>query len=103
MDIGEAVYVSSRLVLGALAAFFAIMLWSRTRDAAWMLVVAGTIAAYGETVYSVLQLFGIGGENPLSIGSMPLASIALPCLPTAFFIAAFMVMVIRKYRFGQGR
>jgi hypothetical protein len=98
MDSGQVIYISSRLILGALASFFAIMVWSKTRDVAWMLMVIGTIAAYVETVYSILLLMGITGNNILTIGSVPLVSILLPCLPTVFFIAAFMVMVIRKYR-----
>jgi hypothetical protein len=95
MDAGELVFIVSRLSTGALAAFFAIMLWSRTRDIAWMLVVVGTIAAYVETVYSILDLFGVTG-NQVAIGSVPLAEIILPNLRTGFFIAAFVVMVVRK-------
>jgi hypothetical protein len=98
MDSGQVVYIVSRLALGALASFFAIMVWSKTRDVAWMLMVIGTIAAYVETVYSILALFGITGDGAFSIGSVPLVSIVLPCLPTVFFIAAFVVMVVRKYR-----
>ena len=98
MDSGQVIYILGRLSLGALASFFAIMLWSKTRDVAWMLMVIGTIAAYVETVYSILNLFGISGRNIFMIGSVPLMSIILPCLPTIFFIAAFVVMVIRKYR-----
>lgn len=98
MDSGQLVFILSRLVLGAAASFLAIMLWSRTRDAAWMLVVAGTIAAYVDTVYAILNLFGVNGGGFLVIGSVPLLSIVLPCLPTVFFIAAFAVMVARKYR-----
>ena len=96
MDSGQVVYIFSRLILGALASFFAIMLWSKTRDIAWMLIVAGTIAAYVETVYAILNLFGISGR--ITIGAVPLLSILLPCLPTAFLIAAFIVMVARKFR-----
>jgi len=98
MDLGQLLFILSRLILGALASFFAIMLWSKTRDVAWMLMVIGTIAAYVETVYSILNLFGINGGDILLIGSVPLMSIVLPCLPTIFFIAAFAVMVVRKYR-----
>jgi len=97
MDLGQVIYILCRLILGAFASFFAIMLWSKTRDVAWMLIVIGTIAAYGETVYAILTLFGIGG-GIFVIGSMPLMSIVLPCLPTLFFITAFVVMVARKYR-----
>ena len=97
MDTGQLVYIISRLSLGAIAAFFAILLWSRTRDIAWMLMVIGAIAAYVETVYSILELFGITGDNLLSIGSVPVISILLPCLPVFFIAAAFAVMVFRKY------
>jgi len=98
MDYGQVVYILSRLVLGALASFFAIMLWSKTRDVAWMLMVIATIAAYVETVYAILNLFGIEGGSILVIGTVPFMSILLPCLPTVFFISAFAVMVVRKYR-----
>jgi len=97
MDSGQIVYILSRLSLGALAAFLAIMLWSKTRDVAWMLMVIGTIAAYVETVYSILNLFGVSGGMFIFIGSVPLMSILLPSLPMVFFIAAFAVMVVRKY------
>jgi hypothetical protein len=98
MDIGEIVFIGSRLLFGALASFFAIMLWSKTRDVAWMLMVMGTIAAYAETVYAILDTFGIGGDQQIRLGSIPLVSIILPNLPTAFYIAAFVVMVARKSR-----
>ena len=97
MDSGQVVYILGRLILGAAASFLAIMLWSRIRDAAWILVIIGTIVAYAETVYSILTVLGIGGVH-LTIGSMSLLSVVLPCLPTVFFIAAFAVMVARKYR-----
>ena len=97
MDSGQLIFILSRLFLGALASFLAIMLWSRTRDVAWMLMVIGVIAAYGETVYAILNLVGVEGSF-FAIGSVPLMSILLPCLPMVFFIAAFAVMVARKYR-----
>lgn len=98
MDSGQLIYILSRLVLGALASFFAIMLWSKTRDVAWMLIVIGTIASYVETVYSILNMFGINGGSFFTVGSVAVMSILLPCLPTVFFITAFIVMLRRKYR-----
>ncbi len=98
MDAGEILYISSQLVLGALASFFAIMLWSKTRDVAWMLIVIGAIAAYVNTVYSILEFFGIVGDAVFSIGTVPLASIMLPILPPIFFSIAFIVMIVRKTR-----
>jgi len=98
MDLGQLIYTLSRLVLGGLASFLAIMLWARTRDTAWMLMVMGTIAAYGETIYTIISLYGINGGNIAIVGSMPLLSILLSNFPLLFFIAAFTVMVVRKYR-----
>ncbi|MCL1836441.1 MAG: hypothetical protein FWG46_02710 [Treponema sp.] len=98
MDSGQMILAYSRLILGALAAFFAIVLWSKTRDAAWMLIVAGTVVMYVEIVYSILELVGIAAGNVLAIGSVSLPAILLPSLRMAFFIAAFMVMVVRQYR-----
>ncbi len=98
MDVGEVIFISSRLVLGALACFFAILLWSKTRDIAWMLMVVGSIAAYAETVYAIMARFGISESIGLSIGSVPIASIVLPNLPTLSYIAAFLIMVVRKSR-----
>ena len=98
MDWGQVVYVLSRLILGAIVSFLAIMLWSRTRDVAWMLVIIGIIAAYVDTIYVIMSLFGIVNEGNFAIGSMPLMLILLSSLPAMFFIAALSVMVVRKYR-----
>jgi len=98
MDSGQIIQVVSSLVLGTAASFFAIMLWARTRDIAWMLMVIGIIVAYVETVYEILRIFGIVGANLLGIGAVSLISIVLSNLPMVFFVAAFAVMVVRKYR-----
>jgi hypothetical protein len=96
MDAGEVIYISSQLITGALASFFAIMLWSKTRDVAWMLIVIGAISAYVNTVYSILDYFGIIGDAVFSIGTIPFTSIVLPILPPIFLSIAFVIMIIRK-------
>jgi len=98
MESGQTSYILSQLAFGAIATFLAIMLWSKTRDAAWMLVVIGTIFAYIEIVYSILGIFGIDGGNLFLIGSVPLISFVLPLLRMTFFIAAFVVMIVRHSR-----
>ena len=98
MDSGQILYIICRLTLGGVAAFLAIMLWSKTRDPAWMFMVIGAIATYGEAVYSTLVFLGVIAESTIIIGSMSVASIVIPCLPILFFIAGFAVMVVRKYR-----
>ena len=98
MDTGQIVFFSMRLLLGACASFFAIMLWSKTRDVAWMLIVVGTIIAYIEIVYSILDFFGIGGGNIFVFGSISLVSFILSPLQLLSFIAAFLIMVLRQSR-----
>jgi hypothetical protein len=98
VDEGQLLYITIRLVLGAVAAFFAIMLWAKTRDMAWMFIVIGIIAAYVETVYSILEIFGITGQAALTIGSVSLLSILLSNLPAVFFLIALAIAVARKYR-----
>jgi hypothetical protein len=97
MDTGYLIFILSRLLLGALASLLAIVVWSRIRDAAWMLVIAGTIAGYAETFYSVLGVFGITGGTVFSAAEVPVAALALANLPVCFFIAAFSVMIARKF------
>lgn len=99
MDTGQIIFISGRLVLGALASFFAIMVWAKTRDAAWKLIVIGTLVAYIETVYSILTLFGVTENLTMYVGSVPLTAIVLSSLHAGFFIAAFLVMVVRRYRY----
>ena len=91
-------YIISQLSLGAAAVFFAILLWPRTRDAAWMLVIIGIILIYIETVYNILNVFGIGVDSFFLIGSVPVITIVLSSLRMLLFIAAFTIMVFRQTR-----
>jgi hypothetical protein len=88
MDWGQTISVYSRLILGAAAAFLAIMLWARKRDAPWALIAAGTVTAYAETVLSVVEIFGFD--------IVPLAAALLPALRMVFFTAAFFIMIVRR-------
>lgn len=84
-----------RLALGGIVAFLAILLWSKTRDAAWMSLVAGVVTQYAGIVYSMLVDLGIvlrGGPVVLGI---PLLTLLFTCVPTLFYIIAFILMLIR--------
>jgi len=98
MDSGQTIFIICQLVFGAVVTFLAIMLWSRTRDIAWMLIIIGVIVSYIEIVHSVLVIFGMGGNDLFPVGSVPLISFILPLLRMGFFIAGFLVMVIRQYK-----
>jgi len=98
MDTGQIFFVSSQLILGAVAAFLAIFLWPKIRDAAWMLIIFGIIVAYIETVYSVLEIFGINTGLFLIFDSVPIISFILPTIRMLFFISAFIIMIYKQLR-----
>ncbi|MDR2660363.1 MAG: hypothetical protein LBC27_10340 [Spirochaetaceae bacterium] len=96
MDSGSLVMIITRLFFSAVAAVFAIIIWSRTRDAAWMLIVLGTVSTYAETVYSILGVFGLTQNLFPAIGSVPVIAILVSCLPSIFFIAAFCAFLAKR-------
>lgn len=96
MEKGEFVLLLSRLSVAAVASFLAIILWSRTRDPAWMLMVVGTIALYADIIFSLLTLFGAVDPAAFSPGGIPVASLAFTNLPPIFYSLAFAVMIARK-------
>ncbi len=96
MPSSDLVLLVSRLVFAAIASFLAIVLWSRTRDSAWMLMVVGTIAAYADIIYSLLALFGAINPESLSLGGVHLGALVFSNLPYLFYSIAFIIMIVRK-------
>ncbi len=86
----------SRLGVGALGTFFAILLWSQTRDAAWVLVIIGTLVAYAEVVYSTLEAFGILSVESFSLSGIPVLRLVLANLPMLLLACAFIVVIARR-------
>lgn len=96
MEQPELVLYIIKLVLGGIAAFFAIMLWSKTRDTAWMSLVAGTIISYAGIVYEMLNKFDIYIVSGVTLLGVPLATLLFTVIPPLFYIAAFIMMLSRK-------
>ena len=92
----DLVLVISRMVLGAVCTFLAIILWSHTRDTAWMLVIVGVIVKYGEIVLSAFGIFGLVPERIIIIPGVLTIETLLALVPLCFFAAAFLVMILRN-------
>ena len=92
------IFIISRLVFGAGSAFLAIILWSRTRDSAWMFIVVGTIFRYGQIMYGTFGLFGIVKTDIILIPGYLGIDTVLENLPYLFFIIAFIIMIRRTFR-----
>ncbi len=98
MDTQSLVFIISRLVVGAGAAFLAIILWSKTRDSAWMFIVVGTIFRYGQIMYDTFGIFGVVEEDIVLIDGYLGIDTVLENLPYLFFIIAFIIMLRRTFR-----
>ncbi len=85
-----------KLVLGGITAFLAIMLWSKTRDAAWMSLVAGAVTSYAGIVYDMMVRLGIIIPGGVSVAGIPLATLLFTVIPSCFFILAFILMLVRS-------
>ena len=69
MSAADTILLVSRLATAAVAAFLAILLWSRTRDLAWMLIVIGVIASYADILFGLLAQPRPRGRVPILLFS----------------------------------
>jgi hypothetical protein len=95
----EAIPVIVRMVCSFIAAFPAIAIWSRTRDAAWMLVVLGAIFFFIDALYSTLVLIGLSTYELPFLQNLPLLQSILSGLPYLFLALGFLVFLIRNRRY----
>jgi hypothetical protein len=96
MSSEQMIMLLSKLILGSAAAFLSIILWSKTRDMAWMFVIIAVIIAYGEIIFQTLKTFGIIGPRFLVFSGIPFFELLLTNLPLLFFAIAFLLMILRK-------
>ncbi|HAK69519.1 MAG TPA: hypothetical protein DEO40_05150 [Treponema sp.] len=85
-----------KLVLGGIVAFLAILLWSKTRDAAWMSLVSGAVIQYAGIVYSMLIDFGVVFTTDLHLAGIPVTTLLFTIVPQLLFILAFALMIKRN-------
>lgn len=91
MTLAETVVFIVKLVVGGAAAFCAVLLWARTKDSAWMSVVAGTVVKYAGTVYSMMIELGILFPKEIIVFGIPVSTLVFTAVPDLFFIAAFII------------
>lgn len=81
------------LALGAIATFIAIMLWSLTREPAWMLVVVSVVLNFSEVVFQSLDRFGIVSLTDTQFLGIPVFWVVLRAAPWIFLILGLLAMV----------
>ncbi len=81
------------LALTGVAAFLGIMLWSMTREPAWMLVIIGVVLRFGDVVFQTLDRFGIITVADVRVMGTPLFWVLLRAVPLLFIIVGFVSMI----------
>lgn len=95
MQNSELILFIIKLVLGGIAAFLAILLWSKTRDPAWMCIICGTIIAYAGVVVDLMTTMGMIAIKGLEFSGLPLLTVIFAVIPVLFYIAGFLIMIRR--------
>lgn len=96
MQNSELILFIIKLVLGGVAAFLAILLWSKTRDPAWMCIICGTIISYAGVVVDMMTSLGMISIYGIVLGGISLLTLVFSMLPTLFYIAGFILIIIRS-------
>ena len=93
------VYYLVRAGLGAVGSVCAILFWPRNRDAAWVLVILGTLVLYLSLVFELLvKIKLLVPENFIVFGfpTFDIVALVLSASPFVFFAVAFVIMIARK-------
>lgn len=85
-----------QLITGAFATLMAILLWAKTRDTAWMLIIIAVVLWYGRILFQALEIFGVA-RLELSVPILNIIALAaLENLPIVFISLGIIVMINRK-------
>ena len=99
MTDSEVIPVFVRMICSFLAAFPAVALWSRTRDAAWMMVVLGALFLFVDALFSVLTMVGLVSYSLSFDGGRPLLQSVLAGLPGLFFSIGCLIFLAKNRRY----
>ncbi len=93
------VVMGLKLIVGFLAAFVSIILWSKTRDGAWLTVVLGVVFLYLGTLLNILKEFGFISYNSLLYGEIEILPLVFELLPFIFFGIGMLIFLIRVRKY----
>jgi len=98
MALKDIIMLTSQVSVGAIVTFFAILLWSHTREIEWMLVIMGALLKYVEILIHTLILLGVIQGDIYIIPRYVDVELLLKILPQLFYGAAFIVKLAKIVR-----
>lgn len=97
MEVDAVLAIAMPLSLGSVSTFVAVILWSVSRDSAWILVVVGVIIQYAGILYSILGDFGLISEDIAVIPGVLRLETLLESVAIGM-VAAGIVVALRQNR-----
>lgn len=85
-----------QLILLGIAAFLAILVMSKTREASWMFLVAGFLLSYCSLIYDFMTKLGVLSVGNIKIAEIPLSTLLQASVPTICFIISFILKLKKK-------
>lgn len=82
-----------RLSFGALATFLAIILWAKTREPAWMMIILAVLFLYGAIMFDTFSRFGIILDNYFIVQGVSIMKVLFEGLPLLFIILGLVFML----------
>ncbi len=89
----DIIFLLVDLSLGAIGTFLGILLWSLTRESAWMLMIIAVIVHFGETVFRVLTEIGIFTFGHVSFLGVPVFWVAMRGTAWLLIMISFAIMI----------
>lgn len=91
--------ISIKLISGFIAALVSVMLWSKTRDAAWLLMVVGVVFLYIETLMKILDAFGFILYRDVEVRGLAPLPLIFEVMPFIFFATGMFLFLLRIRKF----
>jgi hypothetical protein len=87
-----------KLITGFSATLTAVLLWSKTREPAWLFIVLGTVFLYSEIIFNTLDSLGLSKFYLFTVYGISLVEIIFASFPFLFFTIGFIIFLTNKRR-----
>lgn len=93
MSQGQMIIWCIKLVLGGIAAFLAILLWSKSRNGGWMSLVASVLISYAGIIFDMMKEFGILNTDHIVLYGVPVVAMCFTVIPSVLLIIALILFI----------
>lgn len=93
------IVLAVKLIIGFIAALISVLLWSKTRDSAWLFMVIGVVFLYVKSLLEVLDAFGFIFYKSILVAGIEIIPLLFDTLPFIFFSLGMFMFIIRMRKY----